>query len=151
MNCTKTTYKKSDESFQVICLKNWNSIICPKKVIFERYEKETFFKKLIDKNSNFEIGDCAPIYKELEQRTISPAIPYVGKINYDIKLIIDDSLEYKITAIQNKVDTVFAGGKGNFIIMNNIKSLVINGHKIDNKNTQLNIEIPTQLGKIIKK
>lgn len=151
ISCKKNTYKKSNESFQVICLKNWESDICPKKVVLERYNKKTYFKELIDKNSDFEIEDCEPLYASLKQRTINPNVPYLGKINYDIRLIIDDSLEYKITEIQNKVDTVFAGGKGNFVIMNNIKSFVVNGHKLDNKNAPLSIEIPTKLGKTIKK
>lgn len=81
-----------------------------------------------------------------------PIVPYSGHINYDIKLIVDDSLEYKITNIQDKLDTISGkSGRGKWIVMNNIKSLVINGHRIDNTKTPLNFDIPTKLGKIIKK
>jgi hypothetical protein len=81
---------------------------------------------------------------------LSPNKAFLGSINFDIRLIIDDSLEYKITMIDNKIDTVFSGGRpGDFIIMNNIKSLVVNGHKLDNKNAPLNIEIPANIGLVI--
>jgi hypothetical protein len=35
--------------------------------------------------------------------------------------------------------------------MNNIKSLVVNGQKLDNTKASLNIDIPTKIGKVIKK
>lgn len=79
-----------------------------------------------------------------------PNTIHKGKINYDTKIIIDDSIEYKITEIFDKIDTLHVGGN-KFVIMNNIKSLVINGKKMDNENAPLNLEIPTNIGKIIKK
>ncbi|MCV9930833.1 hypothetical protein OIU80_00930 [Flavobacterium sp. LS1R47] len=102
--------------------------------------------------SDFEVMDCDSIHFESNQRILRPNIEFVGPINYDIRLIIDDSIQYRITDVVNKIDTVFSGGRpGDFIIMNNIKSLVVNGHKLDNKNASLSIEIPTKIGKIIKK
>jgi hypothetical protein len=86
------------------------------------------------------------------QNFIQKNIEFVGPINYNIRLIIDDSIQYRITDVVNKIDTVFSGDRpGDFIIMNNIKSLVVNGHKLDNENVPLSIEIPTKIGKIIKK
>ncbi|MXO05631.1 hypothetical protein [Flavobacterium sp. HBTb2-11-1] len=151
-NCKRVEYIKEDKSFYDIYLRGWKSSVCPKKIVFEKYVKNSNFKNFIGSYSDFEIGDCDSINKELNQRIISPNKAFLGSINYDIRLIINDSLEYKITMIDNKVDTVFSGGRqGDFIIMNNIKSFEINGNKLDNKNAPLSIEIPTNLGLILKK
>ncbi|MCV9931951.1 hypothetical protein OIU80_06620 [Flavobacterium sp. LS1R47] len=151
-SCINTEYKKIDDSFSDIHIKEWNSSICPKKVVFERYVKKTNFKKLIDRNTNFEIGGCEKTESKFNQRVFTPIIPYEGHINYDIKLIIDDSLEFKITNIQDKLDTISGkSGPGKWLVMNNIKSLIINSHKLDNTKTPLSFNIPTKIGKIIKK
>lgn len=152
LNCKRIEYTKQDNSFYAIYFKNWNSTACPKKIIFERYLINTNFNSLIDRNSDFEIKGCDEAAVKFNQRIVTPNVSYKGRINCDIKLIIDDSLEYKITEISNKIDTLFSGGRpGDFIIMNNIKTLVINGHKVDNTKAPLNIAIPTEIGKIIKK
>jgi hypothetical protein len=150
LNCRRVEYAKEDKSFYDIYLRGWKSSVCPKKIVLEKYKKNSNFKNLIDSYSDFEIGDCDSIYTESNQRILSPNKAFLGSINFDIRLIIDDSLEYKITMIDNKIDTVFSGGRpGDFIIMNNIKSLVVNGHKLDNKNAPLNIEIPANIGLVI--
>lgn len=151
-NCISAEYKKVDDSFSDIHIKEWNSSICPKKVLFERYIKNSNFKKLIDSNTDFEIGGCKKIESGFNQRVFTPIIPYEGHINYDIRLIIDDSLEFKITNIQDKLDTISGkSGPGKWLVMNNIKSLIINGHKLDNTKTPLSFNIPTKIGKVIKK
>ncbi|TDW51756.1 hypothetical protein EV144_101433 [Flavobacterium sp. 270] len=158
INCKRITYTKDNSSFDNIILRDWNSSICPKKIIYERYVKNSNFKKLIKTDSIFDTRDCEEGYKTFNQRVL---IPYIlgteqrfitGKIDYDVRLVLDDSLEFKITFINNKIDTVFSGGRpGDLIIMNNIKSLIVNGYKLDNTKSPLNIDIPTKLGKIIKK
>jgi hypothetical protein len=150
ISCHKTTYKKSNESFYQIYFRNWNSSVCPKKMIFEIYKKNSKFEKLIKRDSDFEISGCDSSESRFNQRIFTPNVAYIGEMNYDIKLIVDDSIEYKITQIESKIDTVYARGHA-FVIMNNIKSLDINGHKLDNKNAPLSIEIPTKIGLVIKK
>ncbi|MCV9930840.1 hypothetical protein OIU80_00965 [Flavobacterium sp. LS1R47] len=161
-SCYKNEYKKSEDSFQNIYLREWNSSICPQKVVFEKYKKNSNFKNLINGSSDFDINsNCLPKYDKFnkkvptstynDQMVLTPYIFFTGQINYDIRLVIDDSLEYKITAIQDEIDTIADRGRKKWIIMNNIKSLVVNGHKLDNKNAPLSIEIPTKIGKIIKK
>ncbi|OXG09018.1 hypothetical protein BC749_103175 [Flavobacterium araucananum] len=151
-SCHENKYKKSDKSFQGIYLREWNSLICPKKIVFEKYIKNSNFKKMIESDSNFDIKGCERTESKFNQRILKPNVSYTGQINYDIKLIIDDSLVYKITDIKDGIDTVLGhSGPRKWIIMNNIKSLVINGHKLDNKKAALNIDIPTKLGKVIKK
>ncbi|SCY49538.1 hypothetical protein SAMN02927916_2298 [Flavobacterium anhuiense] len=145
-SCHKTKYVKDNSSFWGIYLKEWNSSKCPKKIVYQSYVKDSKFKILIKSDSVFNIGGC----ENNSQRIFTPNVFYRGKINYDIRLIIDDSLEYRITGVENKIDTVFYCCES-LTIMNNISSLVINGQNIDNKNAPLNIEIPTNLGKIIKK
>ncbi|OMQ13185.1 hypothetical protein [[Flexibacter] sp. ATCC 35103] len=142
----------SDESFHSIYMRDWKTSVCPKKVVLEKYMKNTDFKKLLSSDSDFDIRNCDSIYASLNQRIISPNVTYIGQINYDIKLVIDDSLVYRITDIKDGIDTVSGrSGPGKWIIMNNIKSLVINGHKLDNSKTPLSFNIPTKLGKVIKK
>ncbi|MGN7808710.1 hypothetical protein [Flavobacterium sp. 22076] len=151
-SCKRITYTKKEDSFYGIHLKEWNSSICPKKVIYERYQKKSNFLKKIKTDSNFEVRDCDSLYKPSNQRVFIPSVKFTGQIDYDIRLVIDDRIEYKITSIDNKIDTVFYGGHpGDLTIMNNIRSLVVNGYKLDNSNTPLNIFIPTNLGKVIKK
>jgi hypothetical protein len=151
-SCVKIEYKKIDNSFTDIHFKEWNSLLCPKKIILQRYEKNTLFKTLIDSNKDFEIKGCDSINYKFNQRVFTPKFNYLGSINYDIKLIIDDSLEYRITDVQDKLDTISgSSGPGKLIIMNNIKSLVVNGKKLDNTKTPLSFNIPTNLGKIIKR
>lgn len=162
-SCYKDRYTKHEESFFSIYFREWNSSICPKKIVFEKYLKDSNFKVLIDHNSDFNINsNCLPKYDKFnkkvptstynDQMVLTPYIPYEGEINYDIRLVIDDSLEYKITNIQNKLDTVpELTGPKKWTIMNNVKALIVNGHKLDNRKAPLNIDIPTKLGKIIKK
>jgi hypothetical protein len=150
--CYIDKYTEYKESFFSIYLKEWNSTICPKKIAFEKYVKNSNFKELIESNSDFEIKGCEKTESEFNQRIFTPNTFYIGEINYDIKLIIDDSLEFKITNIQNKLDTVAEkAGPKKWIIMNNINSLIVNGYELDNTKTPLNIWIPTKLGKIIRK
>lgn len=152
LNCKRLEYTKVDNSFYDIYLRKWNSSICPKKIVLEKYVKNSNFKILTSSYSDFKVLDCDSIHFKFNQRILRPNVAFIGSINYDIRLIIDDSIQYKITDVINKIDTVFSGGRpGDFIIMNNIKSLVINGHRLDNKNAPLSIEIPTKLGKVIKK
>ncbi|WP_316633027.1 hypothetical protein [uncultured Flavobacterium sp.] len=155
-------YFNEDYSFQGIYLKKWKSSICPKKVILEKYVKKSNFKELIDSSSDFDINsNCLPKYDKNnrqvktstynEQLYISPYIIYKGKINYDIRLIIDDSLEYKITNIESKRDTtlyVFTLGR-KYYIDNSIYKMTVNGNKL--KNESATLEIPTEFGRIIKK
>lgn len=150
LSCKRPEYIHEDKSFYDIYLRKWNSSICPKKIVFEKYLKNTNFKKIIQSDSDFEIRGCDISEFEFNQRIFMPNSIYKGKIDYDIKIIVDDSIEYKVTDISNKIDTIHAGGH-KFVIMNNIKSLVINGKKMENKNAPLNLEIQTNLGKIIKK
>lgn len=161
-SCYRDEYIKNEESFFSIYLKEWNSTICPEKIVFEKYEKNSNFKNLIDRNSDFDINsNCLPKYDKSnkkvpistynDQIVLTPYIFFTGEINYDIKLTINDSLEYKIIAIQDEIDTIADRGRKKWIIMNNIKSLVVNGHKLDNTKAPLNIDIPTKIGKIIKK
>lgn len=127
-------------------------MLCPRKIIFERYTKNSNFKNLIDINYDFDIEDCDSIYIKSNQRILRPNFPVKGQIDYDIRLIVDDSLEYEIIDINGKIDTVTSGGRPHdFVIMNNIKSLVVNGQKLDDTKAPLNIDIPTKLGKFIKK
>lgn len=83
------------------------------KKCFEKYEKKSNFKNLIDSTSGFDINiNCLPKYDKFnniiptspynDQMILTPYVPYNGKINYDIKLVIDDSLVYKITDITYK-------------------------------------------------
>lgn len=159
LSCKRISYEKSDESFCFIVLDKWNSSVCPKKVVFERYIKNSNFKNKISSDSDFVINCGDELHN---QRIIFPSKKqFVGKINYDIRLIIDDSLEYKIIDIQNKIDTVFLGGRpGDLTIMNSVKSLIINNHRLDNSNNisgvfnvpiKASVFIPTKWGKSIKK
>ncbi|KQB37109.1 hypothetical protein RC62_2275 [Flavobacterium aquidurense] len=121
-------------------------------MLFEKYVKNSNFKKLIERNSDFEIKGCEKTESQFNQRIFSPVVSYTGQINYDIRLIIDDSLEFKITNIQNKLDTIpERTGPKKWVIMNCINSLIVNNYELDNKKTPLNIKIPTKLGKVIKK
>lgn len=150
--CKNVTYTKKDDSFYAIHLIEWNSSVCPKKIVYEQYVKNSNFKKINKSYSKFNVSNCEDIYKSNNQRVLKPILPFKGQIDYDIKLIIDDSIEYKITFIENKIDTIFYGGRpGDFTIMNNITSFTVNGHKVDNSRTPLNIFIPSKTGKIIKK
>ena len=66
--------------------------------------------------------------------------------------MIFKAFEFKITSINNKIDTDFSGGcPEDFIIMNNILSFIVNGYKVDNSKASLNIEIPTKTGQVLKK
>ncbi|MBE8724251.1 hypothetical protein [Flavobacterium hungaricum] len=152
LGCKNITYTSINDSFYGIYLKDWNSSLCPKKAVYQRYVKGSNFKEMIISNSDFDIGDCEDIYKSTNQRIFTPKKSYNGIIDYDIRFIINDSLEYKITSIDNNIDTIFSGGRpGDFIIMNNIKSFIVNGHKVDNSETPLNIFIPTKFGKVLNK
>ncbi|KQB37110.1 MULTISPECIES: hypothetical protein [Flavobacterium] len=161
-SCYSDEYTKYEDSFFSIYLRGWNSIICPQKVVYKKYVKNSNFKKLIDSTSGFDINiNCLPKYDKFnkiiptspynDQMVLTPYLPINGQLNYDIKLIIDDSLEYKITDIQDKIDTISDIGRKKWVIMNNIKSLVVNGQKLDNTKAPLNVDIPTKLGKVIKK
>lgn len=159
-NCRRIEYIKSDETFCFIMFYRWNSSKCPKKVTYQRYLKNSDFKNKIMSDSDFTIN-CSdnPPYNN---RMIFPNKPYSGQINYDIRLIVEDSIEFNITSVENKIDTVFLGGRpGDLVIMNSIKSLIVNGQKLDNSKDLPGIDsglpneaiifIPTNLGKIIKK
>ncbi|KQB37107.1 hypothetical protein [Flavobacterium aquidurense] len=146
-------YYKNDYSFDGIYLREWNSSICPKKIVLEKYVKKSNFKKLIQKDSSFNIEGCDRTNSKFNQRIFTPFNLYSGQINYDIKLIIDDSLEYEITDIKSKLDTThftFALGK-KYYIDNRIYSMIINGHKLHNKDAKNNIRVPTKIAKFIKK
>jgi hypothetical protein len=86
-------YYKNDYSFDGIYLREWNSSVCPKKIVLEKYIKESNFKKLIQKDSSFNIEGCDGTKSKFNQKIFTPFNLYSGQINYDIKLIIDDSLE----------------------------------------------------------
>jgi hypothetical protein len=151
-SCYKTEYKQSDESFHGIYLLEWNSTVCPKKIVLEKYVKKSNFKKLIESDSNFDVEGCEKTASKFNQRILTPDVSYKGQINYDIKLIIDDSIVYNLTDIKDGIDTLSVrSGLGKFLIMNNIKSIVVNGHKLDNTKAPFNIDIPTKLGKVMKK
>ncbi|MCV9930831.1 hypothetical protein OIU80_00920 [Flavobacterium sp. LS1R47] len=146
-------YYKEDYSFDGIYLREWDSSICPKKIVFEKYAKNSNLKNLIQKDSNFNIEGCNRSKSKFNQRIFTPSTLYSGQINYDIKLIIDDSLQYEITNIKSKLDTTsftFTLGR-KYYIDNRIYSMMVNGHKLDNKDAKNNIWIPTKIGKIIKK
>lgn len=153
-------YHNDDNSFYSIYLEGWNSSICPKKIVFEKYLKNSNFKKLIESNSSFDI-DCYIKYdkfnkkivthKSIEKRELIPNFKNIDKINYDIRLVIDDSLEYKITNIENRSDTIiktFTVGR-KYYVGNVISSIIVNGHKLNIDSRSF--EIPTKLGRIIKK
>ncbi|TDW51755.1 hypothetical protein EV144_101432 [Flavobacterium sp. 270] len=145
-------YFNQDYSFQGIYLKEWNSSVCPKKIVYEKYERKTNFTKIINSYSDFEIRDCESQVLKYNQRLFTPITLYKGQINYDIRLIIDDSLEFKITNIHTIRDTtkyVFTLGK-KYYINNTICSMIINGHHSDNKDAKNNIVILTKLGNVIK-
>lgn len=145
-------YIDIDYSLQGIYLKEWNSSICPKKIVYEKYEKNTNFQKILDSHSNFEIRDCENEMQKYNQRLFIPDSLYKGKINYDIRIVIDDSLEYNITDVKTRKDTtkyVFTLGR-KYYIDNIIYSMIINGHQYNNESMN-NITIITKLGKIIKK
>jgi hypothetical protein len=90
--------------------------------------------------------------QKYNQRLFTPDSLYKGKINYDIRIVIDDSLEYNITDVKTRKDTtkyVFTLGR-KYYIDNIIYSMIINGHQYNNESMN-NITIITKLGKIIKK
>lgn len=159
-NCRRIEYIKSDETFHFIMFYQWNSSKCPKRVTYERFIKNSKFTNKIISDTDFNINcNEKPPYNH---RIIFPNKPYSGPINYDINLIVDDSIEFKITSIENRIDTVFLGGRpGDLVIMNSIKSLIVNGHKLDNSKYlpgvsgglpyEAIIFIPTNLGRKIKK
>lgn len=146
-------YFNKNYSFQSIYLKDWNSSICPNKIVYERYEKNTNFKKMIDSFSDFEIRDCESEMQKYNQRLFTPNTLFEGQINYDIRIVIDDSLEFKITDVRNVRDTtkyVFTLGK-KYYIDNAIYSMRVNGYLSNNIKSKRNIELKTKLGKLIKK
>lgn len=153
-------YHNSDVAFYSIYLNEWNSPICCQKVVFEKYIKNSNFKRLIEKDSNFDI-QCYVKYDKFnkaiinteskEKRELIPNFKNFNETNYDIRLIIDDSLEYKIINIKNISDTIiktFTLTK-KYYINNIIESMNVNGNKINNDSRSF--EIPTKLGKKIKK
>ncbi|MFD2940663.1 hypothetical protein [Flavobacterium notoginsengisoli] len=145
-------YIDRDYSLQGIYLKEWNSSICPKKVVYEEYIKNTNFKKIIYTHSSFEIRDCEIEMHKYNQRLFTPKILTNKTINYDIRIVIDDSLEYKITDIKSRRDTtkyVFALGRKCYID-NTIYSMLVNDHQYDNKKSINNIVLITKSGRIIK-
>lgn len=132
-------YHNENHSFNTILLRKQNSIECPQKIITEKYLKNSNFEHIIQKDSAFNII-CDSINNQV---IFSPNTPYVGEINYDIKIIIDDNLKYEITDIKSKVDTTlytFTLGRKYYInyIFN---SMSINGHKANSENNQANIII----------
>jgi hypothetical protein len=146
-------YYKNDYSFDGIYLREWKSSICPKKIVFEKYVKNSNLEKLIQKDSSFNIEGCDRINSKFNQRIFTTSVLYSGQINYDIRLNIDDSLEYEITDIKSKLDTThftFTLGR-KYYIDNRIYSMIINGHKLNNKDAKNNMRIPTKIAKFIKK
>ncbi|MCV9930832.1 hypothetical protein OIU80_00925 [Flavobacterium sp. LS1R47] len=142
-------YYNENYSFNTILVREWNSPICPEKIVLEKYTKNSNFIDLTGKDPDFNII-CDSINKQI---ILSPYFPYINKINYDIRLIINDSLEYKITDIKSKLDTThytFTLGR-KYYINNRIYSMMINGHKSDNKHADTNIIIPSEQGHALKK
>ncbi|MDA6070063.1 hypothetical protein NJT12_10580 [Flavobacterium sp. AC] len=141
-------YNDERHSFNTILLQQWNFSNCPKKIIFEKYLKNSNFKNIIEKDSSFNII-CDSINKQI---IISPYEPYIDKINYDIKLIIDDDIEYEIKDIKSKLDTSFysfsVGRK--YYINYSIYSMTVNGNK-SIQNNDVNIVISANDGTIKKK
>jgi hypothetical protein len=116
---------------------------------------------MIDSSSDFDLNsNCLAKYNKHNERVktstyneqliLSPFINYKGKINYDIRLIIDDSIEYKITDIESKRDTThrtFTLGR-KYYIDNKICKMNVNGHKLHNDSGSF--EISATISKIIK-
>lgn len=159
IGCNNNEYYDDNNAFHSIYLLEWNSSICPKKIIFKKYNKNSNFKTLIETSTDFEI-QCYTQYDKFNNKITTPNstklrefIPNFknnDKINYDVKLIIDDSLEYKITNIENIKDTIvktFTLAR-KYFISNTIKSITVNGHKMNNDSRSL--EIPSSLGRKIK-
>ncbi|WDF57746.1 hypothetical protein PQ462_13565 [Flavobacterium sp. KACC 22758] len=100
-------YIDNDYSFQGIYLKEWNSSICPKKIVYEEYEKNTNFQKILDSHSNFEIRDCENEMQKYNQRLFTPDSLYKGKINYDISIQLKSKPTfhhlYVVYDVNNKV------------------------------------------------
>lgn len=157
-NCDE--YNNNDDSFSGIYLNDWNSSVCPKKIIFEKYVKKSNFKSLIECSSDFDI-ECNIKYdkfnnkiitpKSKEDRLLTPYVSYKGIINYDVRLVINDSLEFKITDIKTKKHTnvrSFSISKKHYT-SNILNSIVVNGYKLNNDSRDF--LIPTKLGKVIKK
>lgn len=69
-SCSNKKYKKSEESFQGIYLREWNSFSCPRKIVFEKYQKDSNFKVLLETNSGFEIKGCEKTAVKLNQRIL---------------------------------------------------------------------------------
>lgn len=155
LGCKKNTYTNDNNSFNTIIMTQWNSPACPKKIMYERYVKNSNFKTKIKTDSVFDRSDCENDNKSYNQKTFVPYILgtdqrfILGSINYDIRLVFDDSLEFKITSIKNKIDTIPDYPRGHFIVINNISSLIVNGHKLENSDSPSNMKISTKLGNII--
>lgn len=156
-------YINYDDSFGSILIKDWNFSRCPKEITFEIYEKNSNLKKVIDTIFDIDIynDNCHPKYNKFnkiiktstynKQILLSSYTRYKGQINYDMRLIIDDSIEYKITDIKTKIDTTFKafsiGRK--YYINNSIYSMKVNNQKVENESAD--IVLLAKLGKIIKK
>jgi hypothetical protein len=153
-------YHNNDNSFYSINLLDWNSSICPKKIVFEKYAKHSNFQDLIESDSNFDIN-CYIKYNNLnkeiitadskEKRELIPNFKNINQINYDIRLVVDDSLEYMITSIENRSDTIIKSftSSRKFYVGNVISTMIVNGNKINNNSRSINI--PTKIAKFIKK
>jgi hypothetical protein len=82
--CYRDEYTKHEDSFFSIYLREWNSPICPKKIVFEEYLKNSNFKNLVKSNSDFDIDGCEKTKSQFNQRILRPNGSIIGQVNYDI-------------------------------------------------------------------
>lgn len=136
LSCDK--YYNSQESFDRILLKK-NTDIYIKKVELFKYKKNTSFNILESRGLEFEIFNDT-INNELY---LNPKFDNQGVINSDLLLLINDSLEIRISDIKTIRDTVvksFTLSK-RFYIENKIYSFKLNHQTIINDDYSISLSL----------
>lgn len=133
-----TSYEATDTAFESIVISGTGKPFVINKAEMLKYKKGTNYKTLEFKSSDFEI-----VQSEINKETyLTPNFDNEGVVTSDIKLIVNDSVEFKLSDIVIVRDTMvrtFTLSK-RYYISNMIKSFRLNGEHVNNDDYQINIK-----------
>lgn len=133
-----TSYKATNTAFESIVISGTGKPFVIKKAEMLKYKKGTNYKTLEFKSSDFEI-----VQSKINKETyLTPMFDNEGAVTSDIKLIVNDSVEFKISDIVTVRDTMvrtFTLSK-RYYISNIIKSFKLNSEHVDNDDYRINIK-----------
>ncbi len=149
ISCGRDKYIISNDSFSSFFFSDWKISNKPKKIVLESYKANSKFNLKQETIRDFEVF----LDSSTNRLIITPKPIKQGKLNVDLKLIIDDSLVYQISDIKSSKDTLIRsfGVSRKLNVFNAINEFNVNGEVYISKgNGSSYIMLSSKTGKIKK-